>query len=292
MNWRSGYRTFNRSTVTHLSTGQQQQECSSDASQGGYGGFTISRLGTLICAGKFTPHETQLSSTFRELLAVKLVLQSYADILSNQAIQINIDNFSASRILTIGSSKPHLQQLSTEIFHYCSKNNIKLSPEWTPREENRCADYFSQIKDTDSWSIDKETFNFINSRFGQFTVDRFADDENKQLPTFNSRYYCPGTSHVNAFTADWSRDNNWLSPPISLIGSTIKHLKACKGQGTLLVPAWESSYFWPLIFPNGIETASFIKGILAVDPYYHSYNEGNVFNGHKSFKALALKLKF
>ena len=263
-----------------------------DASQHGYGGFTVTRLGKLICAGKFTPEETLQSSTFREVLAVKLTLQSYSGILSNQSIQLNTDNFGASRILTIGSSKPHLQQLAKDIFYHCMKHNIKLTPEWTPREQNRCADYYSKIKDTDSWGIDQKTFDFINARFGNFTVDRFADDRNKKLPIFNSRYYCPGTSHVNSFTADWSKDNNWLAPPISLIGSTIKHLRACKGTGTLLIPAWESSYFWPLIFPNGTETAYFIKGILVVNPYYQSYNENNVFNGHAPFKALALKLQF
>lgn len=263
-----------------------------DASQSGYGGFTMSKLGRLICAGKFTIHETQQSSTFRELLAVKKVLQSYDSILSNQAIQINTDNFSASRILTIGSSKEPLQNLALDIFYHCLRNNIKLTPEWTPREQNKCADYFSKIRDTDSWSIDGKTFEFINSRFGPFTVDRFADDRNKKLPIFNSRYYCPGTSHVNSFTADWGRDNNWLVPPISLIGSTIKHLKSCKGTGTLLVPAWESSYFWPYIFPHGTQTADYIKGILVVNPLFESYTEHNVFNGYAPFKTLALKLHF
>ena len=82
--------------------------------------------------------------------------------MTDQAIQINIDNFNATRILTIGSSKPHLQRLAIEIFHDCLSNNIKLIPEWTPRELNRTADYYSKIRDTDSWGIDRETFAFIN----------------------------------------------------------------------------------------------------------------------------------
>ena len=263
-----------------------------DASQYGYGGFTVKKLEKLICTGKFTPHESEKSSTFRELLAVKLVLQSYSHILANEEVQINTDNFNASRILLIGSSKPFLQQLAMDIFYHCMINNIKLTPEWIPRGQNRCADFYSKFKDTDSWSIDHKTFSFINSRFGPFTVDRFADDRNKQLPIFNSRYYCPGTAHVNSFTADWSHDNNWLSPPISLIGSTIKHLKACKGTGALLVPAWESSYFWPYICPCGTETAPYITGILVVNPDYQSYTENNIFHGYTPFKTLALKLQF
>ena len=47
-----------------------------DPSGDGYGDFTVHRLQKLICSGKFTFHEKQQSFTFRELLAVKLVLQS------------------------------------------------------------------------------------------------------------------------------------------------------------------------------------------------------------------------
>ena len=79
--------------------------------------------------------------------------------------------------------------------------------------------------------------------FGPFTIDRFADDRNAKLEKFNSRYYRPGTSQVNAFTANWHHENNWLCPPIRLIGSTIRHLKVCKARCTLLVPMWVSSYF-------------------------------------------------
>ena len=65
------------------------------------------------------------TTKFRELLRVKFVLHSYGDILNNQAIKINVDNFGATRILTLGSSKVDLQQLATEIFFHCLRKNIK-----------------------------------------------------------------------------------------------------------------------------------------------------------------------
>ena len=288
--WLSNLRHVNGFSFKHHPT--TTKIVFTDASQYGYGGFTVSKLGKYICSGKFTPDETIQSSTFRELLAVKLVLQSYGHLLANQAIQVNTDNFSASRILSIGSSKIPLQGLAVDIFSYCLTHDIKLTPEWTPREQNRCADYYSKIQDTDSWSIDAATFVFLNSRLGPFTVDRFADDRNKKVSVFNSRFYCPGTAHVNCFTADWGHENNWLVPPISLIGSAIKHLKACKGRGTLLVPAWRSAYFWPYLFPDGFRSADYIKSILTVHPCYESYCENNVFNGYAPFDTLALELQF
>ena len=215
-------------------------------------------------------------------------MQSYGKVLSNHALQINIDNFGATRILEIGSSKEHLQQLARDIFYHCVRNNIKITPQWTPRDQNHDADYYSKIKDTDAWAVDQECFHYINTHFGPFSVDKFADDRNKKLKIFNSRYYCPGTAHVNSFTADWSNDNNWLCPPVSLIGSTINHLRRCKGRRTLLVPVWESSYFWPLIYPNGLHFAHFVKDMLVVNPKYENYNDDNIFNGYTSFRTLAL----
>ena len=48
-----------------------------DTGGSGYGGFTFSKFERLICGGSFTLGERKQSSSFRELLAIKLVLQSY-----------------------------------------------------------------------------------------------------------------------------------------------------------------------------------------------------------------------
>ena len=183
-----------------------------DASDSGYGGFAVDKLGTHICTGKFTSEETHTSSTVRELLAVKFVLKSYGSLLESKTIQVNIDNQAATRILAFGSAKIHLQSIALDIFHYCIKHDIKLLPQWVPREHNKDADYFSRICDTDSWGIDLKSFEYIDSQFGPFQVDRFADDKNKKLLNFNSKYYCLGTSHVNSFTIDCTRKITGYAP--------------------------------------------------------------------------------
>ena len=40
------------------------------------------------------------------------------------------------------------------------------------------ADHYSKLRDTDDWSIDHQTFQDIDDRFGKFTIDRFADNVN------------------------------------------------------------------------------------------------------------------
>ena len=76
---------------------------------------------------------------------------------------------------------------------------------------------------------------FVDSSWGRHTVDHFASFYNAQMPRFI----------VEAFTQDWSRDNNWLCPPVSLIVRAVRHLITCEGLGSLIIPKWPSSYFWP-----------------------------------------------
>ena len=90
-------------------------------------------------------------------------------------------------------------------------------------------------------------FHYFNKVWGPFTIDRFANGNNTKLTRFNSKFSDSLTEGVDAFTFYWSRDNNWLVPPVSLIAHIIKHVQLCKTVGTLLVPKWISAIFWPLL---------------------------------------------
>ena len=122
-----------------------------DASGSGYGGFTFSKFGRLICSGSFTSEERKQSSSFRELFAIKLVLKSYGKILHDQAVQVNVDNLNGVRSLTIGSATKGIHNIAIDIFYYCAKYHIKLTHHWIPREYNTMADFFSKRTDSDTW---------------------------------------------------------------------------------------------------------------------------------------------
>ena len=265
----------------------------SDASNNGYGGYIVDRLGDIICKGFFTRDEINTSSTYRELLAVKRMLQSIGFLLRNENVQWNTDNLNITRIMQVGSSKKLLQNTAIEIFELCLCYNIEIFPQWIPRDKNNVADKLSKQQDNDNWSIDNISFEYIRNKFGNFTIDRFADNLNKKVPRFNSKYYCPGLESVNAFTCDWGRDFNWICPPISLIAKTLKHLELCKAVGVLFVPNWPSSYFWPLLTSDGQEFNSFIKDFICLDPDYinNSFSK-SVFSGKAKFLAYALLVDF
>ena len=264
-----------------------------DASDKKYGGYIAEQLGNVIARGLFTDAEIRTSSTYRELLAVNRVLQSIGFLLKNQCVQWNTDNLNVTRIIKNGSTKEHLQALAVEVFQRCLFYDVEIVPCWIPREENILADEISKTVDTDNWSIDADTFQLIQQRFGNFTIDRFADNSNCKVVRFNSKFFCPGTENVNAFTENWRDEFNWLCPPVSLIAKTLRHMKYCKAVGVLLVPNWRSSYFWPLLTFDGINFDTFVKDILIVNPYF-SCEAGlqTAFRGYANFLTYALLIDF
>jgi hypothetical protein len=129
--------------------------------------------------------------------------------------------------------------------------------EWIPRDLNVQADFYSKIFDFDDWSVALHMFCFFNQKWGPFSIDRFADSNNHQLDNFNSRFWTPGSKGVFAF--DWSKDNNWLVPPIHLVCRVLNHLRICKGTGVLIVPLWRSALFLPLLWDfDGNKFNSFV----------------------------------
>ena len=214
-----------------------------DASDTGYGGFQANRLGKILCSEKFTEVEKSMSYTARELLAVKFVIKSFEKTLTNESVKVHVDNQNAARILSVGSCKKHLHDICLEIFKLCFNRNIKLIVQWVPRENNVLADELSKLNETDNWSIDFRSFCMLNYRYGPFTIDRFSDNRNNKVYRFNSNYNCPGTLGVDTFTQDWSKENNWVCPPIKYICSALIHFKLYKAKGTVIIPMWRSAYF-------------------------------------------------
>ena len=65
-------------------------------------------------------------------------------------------------------------------------------------------DEISKRVDYDDYTINDDIFVVLDESWGPHTVDRFACHYNTKLGKFNSKYYQPGTSGVNAFNHDWS----------------------------------------------------------------------------------------
>ena len=267
----------------------------SDASATGYGGYTVEH-GTMVANGHWSPEEAAQSSTWRELRAVRLVLEAFQARLENERVRWFTDNQNVVRIVQYGSRQPALQAEALKIFSACVRHHIHIEPEWIPREQNELADYYSRMVDNDDWMLNPATFNWLNSFWGPHTVDRFASATNAQLPRFNSRFWVPGSEAIDSFTCCWANDNNWWCPPIYLIPRVIRHAQGNKAKGTLIVPQWPSAPFWPLLFPNGSDPANFVVGRIELPDSETLFLPGplgtNLFKGAPNTPVLALKLEF
>lgn len=115
--WRSNLSRCNGLSMT-INT-QVNKVVYSDASDIGYGGYIVHALDKIIAKGQFDPEEKGTSSTYRELLAVKHILESFKSHLKSQRVQWFSDNVNVTRIINSGSTRNHLQSLAVDIYNIC-----------------------------------------------------------------------------------------------------------------------------------------------------------------------------
>ena len=82
-----------------------------------------------------------------------------------------------------------------------------------------------------------------------------------------------------------------------MICRTLSHAEACGARGTLVIPAWRSASFWPLICPDGCHLASYVQcwcSITCYDglflPGRSGYNIANVLQ--PGFSILCLHIDY
>lgn len=241
-----------------------------------------------------------LSSTFRELWALRQSLQSFAPLIKGKSILVLTDNQNVPRIVAKGSRQEHLQLPAVTIFREMQALGVSLHLQWIPRELNQEADAWSHFWDKDDWRVNPRVFELLDRRWGPHGCDRFASDENAVVRQFNSRFWCPGTGGVDAFAQCWAGVNNWVLPPFGLYGKVLRFMREAACVGTMIVPRWTKQHWWPLICPDGSHFAPFVVDWLEFSPQQRVglFLPGSVSaysangNAPAPFRAFALRLDF
>lgn len=250
-----------KSTVAglHVSYDDVDGKCNTFLEKMSLGDQCTDRLSdSHIVTGTWNDDEKTCSSTWRELEGMKRVLFSSVDHVQGQHIKLVTDNKNVCSIVKVGSNKPDLQTIACELNVFCQANGVSISTQWVPRHMNKTADFLSRCMDSDDWSVQRWVFDLCEALWGPHEVDRFAADYNNMCCRFNSRVWCNGTETVDAFTVSWQGLNNWIVPPPRLICIIIEKMSQEKARGTLIVPAWMSAPFWPLLCPMGEQFARFV----------------------------------
>ena len=116
-----------------------------------------------------------------------------------------------------------MQKKSIKIFGICKVKNLNVEITWISRENNKDAGFISKLLDYDDWIVKNSTFKFLTKKWATMNVNRFASYKNSKSSRFNSKYLCPSTEALNAFSQDWSNDVNWLAPLIYLLPKCLTH---------------------------------------------------------------------
>ena len=157
----------------------------SDASGLGWGGFAV-HINGKPAVGSWSEEESGKSSTFRELRAIRYVLESYSEDLRGKEVCHRTDNRNAESIMSVGSRVPDLHREAVLVYKLCRELNIRLSVEWVSRNDNSTADELSRVEDATDYMLDRKCFCYIDKLWGPHTVDRFASIKTKQLDRFCS----------------------------------------------------------------------------------------------------------
>jgi hypothetical protein len=245
----------------------------SDASSTGYGGYIVENPDS-IAYSMWSDSEKLLSSTWKELTAVKKVLFSPSDYVKGKRIKWFTDNQNVVNIISKGSMKCHLQEIVLDIYNQCLNYNLSLDVEWIPRTENERADFISRIVDFDDWGISEDLFVYVDSLWGPHEIDWFANDDNHKLPVFYSSYWNVKSIGIDAFTVNWGGINGLLVPPVCLLFKVLQYVKQCRAYGTVVLPMWKSASFWPMLCPAGDGFIKEVVGVSDLPTNKHNYIPG------------------
>ena len=139
--------------------------CYSDASSTGCASYMLEFYNT-ISHKMWSVEEAQKRSSYRELKAISLGLESFLPLVKGHTIKWYTDNQSVSRIVEVGSMKEDLQRLALRIFSMCLLNCITLEVEWIPRSANDRADFLSRVVDYDDWRVNRDYFLLAEEKCG------------------------------------------------------------------------------------------------------------------------------
>lgn len=264
----------------------------SDASNTGCAAY-IELDDTPIFYKTWSEIEMRQSSAWRELQCINYALPSFRDLLASQTVKWFTDNQSVKSILESGSMKLHLHKIALDVYYFTKHNNILLEVEWIPRTQNEKADYLSKMIDPEDWRVKDTYFQTVSAYWGNFTLDCFANSENRKTPRFYSKFYNPDSLGVDAFAFDWSGEFCWLAPPVSLISRVLRHVIKSSCLAVLVLPVWPSALFWPLLVEGYDSFRPIVIDCILVEHgknvFEHGENKNSLF-GSDSFNSAVVFL--
>ena len=211
-----------------------------DASDAGWAGVCD---GSLQAHGFWSSAEREEPIAVRELLALKHSVAAFAEHLEGKVVRALTDSIATrSSASKLTSSSGGMMRVVRALWWLLDAQKIQLLPEYVPGPEN-AADALSRWMDSSDWQLHPKVFQQLERLYGPHTVDRFASHTTAQLRRYNTLFYDPAGSGVDAFAQlNWQRENNYCNPPWQLLSKLTSLLGSFPHvQATVLAPYWQSA---------------------------------------------------
>ena len=205
--------------------------------------------------GFWDRHLAYQSSNYRELFTVLMGLRSFRKFLVNKTVQVMSDNITTVALINkMGGAIQSLDQVARAIHVEAMDMNVKLVASYLSGVKNWHADQLSRRRSTYEWMLHPRLFGLLDKYWGPHQVDRFASLMTTQLPMYNSLFWDPGTSGVDALAQkDWGEFNNFVNAPFALIPRVLQVVKQQKAVATVIAPWWESQVWFRQLVSMSIE---------------------------------------
>jgi ribonuclease HI len=224
--WRDNLHELNEkgSPIRHPATSTVIE---TDASDTGWGASIVKGSDSSQIAGQLSELDAIQSSTYREILAIKMAITHVANDSKAQTLKIRTDNQAAEKIINRRYSKSDkINRLSREIGTICDRNGIHLIAEWIPRSENKLADLLSRLA-TQIPEKMKEQIKMTLSLY------------KKEVESFS-------------FKNENSSPNKYLvfKPDPNFIPAAIAMMKKYNLRSAIIHPNWQAQSWWPWLRSN------------------------------------------
>ena len=197
------------------------------------------------------------SSTLRECYGILVALYNRIPLVAGKRVRVLIDNLGTSTILMRNGSKlKKLNAIVYSIIRLCVKYKIYLWTKWLRRdtEQIRWADDLSKSIEKDRWIFDPSlVYYFIHSlKLPDIEVDLLADDSNKLVDVYYSRYYDGKSRGFNWLqeSADALRGKQcYLNPPFrgDYLQLSVEQIIKCKINTYIILPLWPNSVWYNMV---------------------------------------------
>lgn len=187
-----------------------------------------------------------------ELWAIHLALRKLRKHFKGKSVLIRCDNMSVVMYINkMGGVRSRSLCIQTvRLLQWCHRQEICLQAAHIAGVDNVLADALSRrtssIQDKTKvrgssveWHLNQSVCKMLFNRLQRPLIDLFANNQNKQLPTFCSWSFDPMALAQDALTISWNRTLAYAFPPIAMIPRVLEKLtnsEAC--EIILIAPKW------------------------------------------------------